>query len=121
MGNGELRLVFQPQIDLRNWRVIGFEALLRWLHPELGEVPPAEFIPVAEEAGLILEIGEWVLRQACISASEWPEALHVSVNVSSVQAMSSGLCETIRKILEPLGMPASSRLATSCSKPSPTA
>ena len=106
MANGELHLVFQPQIDLNHWRVIGFEALLRWLHPELGEVPPAEFIPVAEEAGLILEIGHWVLQQACISASDWPEAVYVSVNVSSVQAMSSDLCETIRKILEPLGMPA---------------
>ena len=106
MGNGELRLVFQPQIDLRSWRVIGFEALLRWQHPELGEVPPAEFIPVAEEAGLILQIGNWVLRQACITASDWPEAVHVSVNVSSVQAMSHDLCETIRKLLAELGMPA---------------
>ena len=106
MGNGELRLVFQPQIDLKEWRVIGFEALLRWRHPELGDVPPAEFIPVAEDAGLILEIGEWVLRQACLSASDWPESVHVSVNVSSVQAMSSDLCETIRKLLMNLGMPA---------------
>ena len=106
LGNGELWVVYQPQIDLQHGRVIGFEALLRWRHPELGEVPPAEFIPVAEESGLILEIGEWVLRQACVSASDWPEAVHVSVNVSSVQAMSSELCESVRKILEPLGMPA---------------
>ncbi len=106
MGNGELRLVYQPQIDLKHGQVIGFEALLRWLHPELGEVAPAEFIPVAEESGLILEMGNWVLQQACASAGDWPEAVHVSVNVSSVQAMSSDFCESIRKILEPLGMPA---------------
>jgi diguanylate cyclase (GGDEF)-like protein len=106
MSNGELRLVFQPQIDLKHWRVIGFEALLRWQHPELGDVPPTEFIPVAEESGLILEMGHWVLGQACAAASDWPEAVHVSVNVSSVQAMSSGLCEAIRQILERLGMPA---------------
>ena len=106
MGNGELRLVYQPQIDLKYWRVIGFEALLRWLHPELGEVPPSEFIPVAEEAGLILDMGHWVLGQACAAASDWPEAVHVSVNVSSVQAMSHDLCEAIRQILARLGMPA---------------
>ena len=104
--NGELRLVFQPQVDLRQRRVIGFEALLRWTHPELGEVSPTEFIPVAEESGLILEMGHWVLRQACQVASDWPETVHVSVNVSSVQAMSSDLTETIRQILERLGMPA---------------
>ena len=106
MGNGELRLVYQPQIDLRRWQVIGFEALIRWQHPELGDVPPAEFIPVAEEAGLILDMGHWVLRHACYTANAWPENVHVSVNVSSVQAMSHDLCEAIRQILEPLGMPA---------------
>ena len=106
MGNGELRLVYQPQIDLKHWRVIGFEALLRWQHPELGEVSPAEFIPVAEESGLILDMGHWVLSEACAAASDWPEAVHVSVNVSSVQAMSADLCEAIRQILAGLGMPA---------------
>jgi diguanylate cyclase (GGDEF)-like protein len=106
MANGELALVYQPQVDLHAWRVLGFEALLRWRHPELGEVPPAEFIPIAEEAGLILEIGHWILQQACAAAADWPEALHVSVNVSSVQAMSSSLAEAIGRILERLGMPA---------------
>jgi diguanylate cyclase (GGDEF)-like protein len=106
LAHGELQLVFQPQVSMHDWRVIGFEALLRWAHPELGEVPPAEFIPVAEEAGLILNMGDWVLREACLAAREWPEATHVSVNVSSVQAMSHDLCETIRRILEELGMPA---------------
>ncbi|MDH5538844.1 MAG: EAL domain-containing protein [Rhizobacter sp.] len=106
LGKGELQLVYQPQISLHNWRVIGFEALLRWTHAELGEVPPSEFIPVAEDAGLILNIGDWVLREACRSACHWPEASYVSVNVSSVQAMSNDLCETIRRILEELGMPA---------------
>jgi len=106
MRNGELHLVYQPQIDLKHWRIVGFEALLRWVHPGMGEVSPAEFIPVAEDAGLMQEMGDWVLRQACIHASGWPEAMHVAVNVSSVQAMSGELCETIRRILEELGMPA---------------
>jgi diguanylate cyclase (GGDEF)-like protein len=106
LARNELQLVYQPQISLQTWRVIGFEALLRWNHPELGDVPPAEFVPVAEDCGLILDIGQWVLREACLAAREWPEATHVSVNVSSVQAMSHDLCESIRRMLEEFGMPA---------------
>ncbi|MBS0444863.1 MAG: EAL domain-containing protein [Proteobacteria bacterium] len=96
LARDELSLVFHPQVDLRASAVIGFEALLRWRHPELGDVPPAEFIPVAEEAGLIVEIGDWVLQQACRAAVQWPERLHVSVNVSPVQAMSLRLIDAVR-------------------------
>jgi len=93
LSRGELALHFQPQVDLQRWQVTGFEALLRWTSPSLGTVPPAEFIPVAEEAGLIQEIGEWVLAEACRHAATWPADLVVSVNVSPVQALGGRLAE----------------------------
>ncbi|MDE2297907.1 MAG: EAL domain-containing protein, partial [Burkholderiales bacterium] len=102
----ELSLVFQPQVDLATSRVIGFEALLRWRHAELGEVPPAEFVPVAEEAGLIRAIGQWVMAQACREAMRWPDALSVSVNVSPVQAMSHDLIEVAQAALHDSGLAA---------------
>jgi diguanylate cyclase (GGDEF)-like protein/PAS domain S-box-containing protein len=104
LRRGELTLAFQPQVDLLKWRVTGFEALLRWNHPELGEVPPSEFIPVAEEAGLIAEIGLWVLRQACLIAADWPQELLVSVNVSAVQAMNQDLVRLARDALRDSGL-----------------
>lgn len=91
LGRGELRLHYQPQVDLQAWQVTGFEALLRWRHAELGEVSPTEFVPVAEEAGLVPAIGEWVLRQACRDAARWPAPLNVCVNVSPAQAMTHDL------------------------------
>jgi len=93
LPRGELSLYFQPQVDLQRCQVTGFEALLRWTHPELGSVPPTEFIPVAEEAGLIQDIGEWVLAEACRHAATWPAGLVVSVNVSPVQALGGRLVE----------------------------
>ena len=102
----ELSLVFQPQVDLATSRVIGFETLLRWHHAELGEVPPAEFVPVAEEAGLIRAIGQWVMAQACREATRWPDALTVSVNVSPVQAMSHDLIEVAQAALRDSGLAA---------------
>jgi diguanylate cyclase (GGDEF)-like protein/PAS domain S-box-containing protein len=85
----EFRVHYQPRLDLRTGRVLGMEALLRWEHPDLGVVSPKEFIPITEEAGLITEIGSWVLRAACAQTKEWQEAGHprmrVSVNVSSRQ------------------------------------
>ncbi len=104
LARGELSLAMQPLVDLVDWRVTGFEALLRWRHPELGEVPPAEFVPVAEEAGLIPAIGEWVLVQACRHAARWPGALTISVNVSPVQAMSPDLCRTALAALAEAGL-----------------
>jgi diguanylate cyclase (GGDEF)-like protein/PAS domain S-box-containing protein len=102
----ELTLAFQPLVDLAHWRIIGFEALLRWRHPELGHVLPSEFIPVAEEAGLIDDIGRWVLMEACRQAARWPGALTVSVNVSPVQAMSEDLCQTAAAALDTSGLTA---------------
>ena len=106
LARAELSLAFQPQVDLSHWRVTGFEALLRWHNPTLGTVPPAEFVPVAEEAGLICEIGEWVMREACRHAAQWPGRLTVSVNVSPVQAMSQDLRAVALAALQASGLDA---------------
>jgi diguanylate cyclase (GGDEF)-like protein/PAS domain S-box-containing protein len=102
----ELSLVFQPIVNLSEWRILGFEALLRWRQADLGQVPPSEFIPVAEEAGLIDEIGEWVLTEACRQATGWRDDLTISVNVSPVQAMSEHLAEATLAALRATGLPA---------------
>jgi diguanylate cyclase (GGDEF)-like protein/PAS domain S-box-containing protein len=101
---GELRLVYQPQKDIRDGRVIGFEALLRWKHATRGEIPPAEFIPVAEESGIILQIGEWVLRTACSEAATWTEPLTVAVNVSAVQIHHPSFAHVVHEILFETGL-----------------
>lgn len=89
MGNGELRVHYQPQFDLRSGRIIGAEALLRWKHPDLGFIPPNKFIPVAEHTGLINDVGTWVLARACLDAQSWRNQglgdLVVAVNVSPIQ------------------------------------
>jgi diguanylate cyclase (GGDEF)-like protein len=82
---GEFEVYYQPFITLKTGRISGFEALLRWHHPERGMVPPLEFIPVAEEIGLIGQIGAWVLKQACLEAAKWPADIHVAVNLSPAQ------------------------------------
>ncbi|HMW23246.1 MAG TPA: EAL domain-containing protein [Burkholderiaceae bacterium] len=102
----QLHLYFQPKVDLTTWRVLGFEALLRWTHPEHGEIPPAEFIPVAEEAGLILAIGEWALLEACVHAARWPDDLQVAVNISPVQVMAQNLPDSVQSALRVSGLPA---------------
>ena len=85
----QLRLHYQPQVSLRDGRVIGAEALLRWQHPELGMVSPAEFIPIAEASGQIVQIGQWVLREACRQNKAWQDEglppLRVAVNLSARQ------------------------------------
>ncbi len=91
VSDGELTLHFQPLFDLETNRIGAFEALLRWNHSDLGQIPPAEFIPVAEETGLIVPIGEWVIQQACREARQWPDDVRVAVNVSSVQFRKPGL------------------------------
>ncbi|MDE8453423.1 EAL domain-containing protein, partial [Klebsiella pneumoniae] len=78
-------VAYQPVVSTRTQRIVGFEALLRWQHPTRGLVSPSEFIPVAEECGLIETIGEWVLRTACMEAAEWPHDIRVAVNVSPIQ------------------------------------
>ncbi len=81
----QLELYYQPLIDLTDERVVGFEALLRWRHPERGIVQPCDFIGIAEETGLIVPIGNWVLRQACAQLSRWPETIRISANLSPIQ------------------------------------
>jgi diguanylate cyclase (GGDEF)-like protein/PAS domain S-box-containing protein len=98
----EMRLVYQPQITANARRLCGFEALLRWNHPELGEVPPTEFIGIAERSGLMPAIGAWVLSQACHEAHRWPGELTISVNVSATQLTAPGFVESVRGACGPL-------------------
>lgn len=102
-------LLYQPIVDAESGRVAGFEALLRWQHPERGLVNPASFIPVAEETGLILPLGAWVLAEACAAATAWPEDLFVSVNLSPVQFRGAEAFRQVRNALESSGL-APSRL-----------
>ena len=106
---GELELHYQPQIDLSSGHVVGAEALLRWNHPELGQVPPNRFIPVAEESGLIVSIGEWVIREACRQASVWQTAglphISVAVNLSAVQFKRGNVEQVVMRALEDSGLP----------------
>ena len=81
----QLELYYQPIVELQRNEVAGFEALMRWHHPLLGMVPPSTFIPLAEQTGLIVEMGAWALKQACQEAATWPEHIKVTVNLSSVQ------------------------------------
>jgi diguanylate cyclase (GGDEF)-like protein len=99
IARDELFLVFQPFLDLGGNRLTGFEALLRWQHPQRGLVPPSEFIPIAEETGLIHEIGEWVIRRACATVAEWPEDIRVAVNFSAAQFHNNGLLQIIVQAL----------------------
>ena len=101
---GQFRLNFQPVYDLKKDRIGGFEALLRWDHPTRGEVGPTEFIPVAEETGLIVAIGEWVLHEACRQAVSWPEHIRVAVNVSPLQFRNSGFASILLQALARSGL-----------------
>jgi diguanylate cyclase (GGDEF)-like protein/PAS domain S-box-containing protein len=103
LERGELSLHYQPQADA-NGVIFGFEALLRWIHPTRGFVPPDAFIPLAEESGLILPIGEWVLGEACREAATWPRALGIAVNISPVQFQQGQLVDRVRSILIETGM-----------------
>jgi len=106
LARREFELHYQPQLQLESDRLIGCEALLRWRHPQRGMVSPLDFIPLAEEIGLIVPIGEWVMRQACRDAASWPEPLSVAVNVSPVQFKSDRLVEMIVSALAVSGLPA---------------
>jgi len=104
LANGEFTLAFQPQINIRRHEISGFEALLRWRHPERGPVSPAEFIPVAEDIGLISPLGEWVIEQACREAVQWPDGIKVAVNLSPVQFRNRTLVETVSRALAQSGL-----------------
>ncbi|MFL6750628.1 MAG: EAL domain-containing protein [Sphingomicrobium sp.] len=106
LEKGQLRVVFQPQVDASSEAVTGFEALVRWDHPEHGPISPALFIPLAEEIRLIDEIGEWVLRTACTEAAKWPQHVSVAVNLSPVQFKSHALASMVRMALSETGLAA---------------
>lgn len=109
LERNEFSLAYQPQLDLASGRILSLEALLRWQHPEQGTIPPLVFIPVAEENGLIVSIGEWVLRTACADAVRWHEAgypLRVAVNLSTVQFRNARLVEQVGAILRETGLAA---------------
>jgi diguanylate cyclase (GGDEF)-like protein len=101
-----LEVYYQPCLSLQSDRIIGCEALVRWRHPERGMISPVEFIPIAEETGLINELGEWVLAKACAEAANWPEGVKLAVNVSPVQFRSGTLALKIVSALNAAGLPA---------------
>ena len=101
----QLALYYQPLVDIRRSRSAGFEALIRWRHPERGLVPPSDFIPLAEEIGLIKDIGAWVLQQACTDAASWPDGLKVAVNLSPVQFKNSNLVDVVAQALADSALP----------------
>jgi diguanylate cyclase (GGDEF)-like protein/PAS domain S-box-containing protein len=108
LKKNELFLMYQPQMDIATGRITGLEALLRWQHPDLGLVPPDKFIRIAENTGLIVPIGLWVLRTACSQARKWQDegllSVPVAVNVSAVQFRQRGFCELIRQVLHDVGL-----------------
>ncbi len=110
IDRNELFLLYQPQVNIRTSKITGVEALLRWQHPQFGLVPPNKFIGVAEASGLIVPIGQWVLRTACLQAKQWQDegllAVPVAVNVSAVQFRQKGFAEMIREVLEETGLDA---------------
>ena len=106
LARREFELYYQPRLDLKDDELVGCEALIRWAHPQHGQMAPLDFIPLAEEIGLIVPIGEWVIRQACRDAASWPLPLSVAVNVSPAQFKSERLLETIVSALASSGPPA---------------
>ena len=104
--NDVLRPYYQPLIDLASGRITGFEALVRWPHPERGMVSPAEFIPVAEETGLINGLGGLMLRRACADAALWPDDVRVAVNLSPLQFRVGNLLSVVMDALKQSGLPA---------------
>ena len=108
LDRDEFFLVYQPQMEIATGMITGFEALIRWQHTKFGLVPPDRFIPIAEDSGLILRIGEWVLRTACAQAKEWLDAgvpfVAMAVNVSAVQFRQTGFCALVRRVLQETGL-----------------
>jgi diguanylate cyclase (GGDEF)-like protein len=107
--NNELQVYYQPQVDIKTNSIVGVEALVRWLHPSLGMISPIEFIPLAEETGLILPIGHWVLEQACAQAKAWQQQgmpIRVAVNVSLLQFVKSNYVQLVKQVLDAYQLPA---------------
>jgi diguanylate cyclase (GGDEF)-like protein len=104
VDQNQLDLYYQPLVDTNNREVIAFEALLRWHHPVRGLIPPVDFVPIAEETGLIVEIGEWALRRACEEATRWPDTIRVSVNLSPIQFERGNLYQAVVNALSHSGL-----------------
>lgn len=104
LATDQLELHYQPVVRTRDHVVVGFEALMRWTHPDRGNVPPAAFIPAAEESNLINQLGEWALRRACADAVGWPETVRVAVNVSAVQFNNNGFLSVVTNALADSGL-----------------
>ena len=102
----QIHIVFQPLVTTSDGRISGYEALLRWDHPDRGEVPPDLFVPIAEDTGSIVQLGEWVLREACCTAVSWDDDLFLAVNVSAVQFQMPNLAEVVETVLAETGFPA---------------
>jgi len=96
---GEFHLAYQPQLRVETGELTGFEALLRWTSAKRGPISPAEFIPIAEETGLIVPLGEWVLRTACATAAKWPDHIKIAVNLSPIQFRARGLAAMVTSAL----------------------
>lgn len=106
LANDEFHLVYQPVVSTSSERVVGYEALLRWVHPTRGAVSPADFIPIAEECGMIEAIGEWVLRTACAEAAQWPDTVRIAVNVSVIQFANPALPAIVTSAIASAGISA---------------
>jgi predicted signal transduction protein with EAL and GGDEF domain len=106
LANEEFELFYQPLVNLKSGRISTCEALLRWNHPERGTVSPIDIIPVAEDMGLIIDLGRWILRKACMECMKWPEAVSVAVNFSSQQFHQRDVLSEVRYALEVSGLPA---------------
>jgi diguanylate cyclase (GGDEF)-like protein len=106
LASGAFDVHFQPLVHLKTQRISGFEALLRWAHPQRGMVSPADFIPIAEEMGVIVEIGNLVLQRACLECMRWPEDIHVAVNISSTHFRRGDVVKAVQQALATSGLPA---------------
>jgi predicted signal transduction protein with EAL and GGDEF domain len=106
LANGEFKLHYQPIVNLQTGEITSFEALIRWQHPARGLVAPGDFIPLAEELGLIVPIGEWVINRACADAATWADHIKVAVNLSPIQLINKGLVEVVVRALARSGLPA---------------
>jgi diguanylate cyclase (GGDEF)-like protein len=100
----EFQLHYQPQISMQDGKTVGYEALIRWIHPTRGSIPPIDFIPVAEETGFIVKLGEWVLRRACEEARLIPDSQYVAVNLSAIQFMMADLVPMVQRIVRETGI-----------------
>jgi diguanylate cyclase (GGDEF)-like protein len=101
----QLEVHYQPQIEITTGRLVGFEALVRWRHPVRGLIPPNDFLPLAEEIGVIIPLGDWVLRTACLQAMSWDEDVIIAVNASPLQFETGRFADTVRRVLSATGLP----------------